>query len=135
MFKKFLIWINSFFYQKKNGLHTSYLGSPDIRQYVEEDPLSPVLTDSARLDNLKQGNIDKYLAEVIQISVLDIRKKVIPNYGYDFIVSERLAELLQIVNLLPVVIEAFKKEGLFVSFINGSDEIPLPFLKVYLLES
>lgn len=135
MFKKFLIWINSFFYQKKYGLHSSYIGSTDIREYVEENPLTPVLKDSARLDNLKVDNLDDYIAEVISISLLDIRKKVVPSFGYDFIVSERLAELLQTTNLLPVVIASFKQEGLFVTFVNGSDEIPLPFLKVYLLES
>ena len=135
MFKKFLIWLNSFFIQQKNGLHSSYLGSAEIREYVEEDPLYPVLQESARLDALKISDINKYLDEIVQLSIVDIHKKIVPTYGYDFIISERLAEMLQNSTMYSNVINTFKYKGLFVTFVNGSEEIPLPFLKVYLLES
>lgn len=135
MFKNFLIWLNSFFVKKKVGLYSTYVGNADIRNYIAEDPTTQVLLDSARLDLLKINNLEGYLKEIVQTSLKDISKKLVPNSGYDLVASERLVEMLQDESLISLVISTFKTQGFFVSLVNGSDEIPRPFFKVYLLES
>lgn len=134
MFRNFLIWLNSFF-AKKEGLYSSYVCYPEIRNYIKEDPTTQVLLDSARLDLLKINNLEGYLKEIVQTSLKDISKKLVPNSGYDLVASKRLNELLQQTHLTPLIISAFKAQGFFVSLVNRSDEIPRPFFKVYLMES
>ena len=96
MFKNFLIWLNSFFVKKKVGLYSTYVGNADIRNYIAEDPTTQVLLDSARLDLLKINNLEGYLKEIVQTSIKDISKKLVPNSGYDLVASERLGEMYKI---------------------------------------
>lgn len=134
MLKKFLLWLNSFFVAKQKGVYSSYMGSPTIRNYID-DLTVPVLLESARLDHLKTLNPTAYVEEIIAIIIKDIRMNYDLDYGYDYLIPNRLSEILQDSLVKETVVNTFKENRVFVKFVDGSDEIPLPFLKVYLLES